>query len=135
MIEVSSYCQKQCDYCAMRATNKIADRYRLKPEQILGDRRGEADTRSPRRSFRAGQDPPCDALLEEVIPAIKQDLGMDVLLCVGERPRRVYQRFAELGADSYILKFETSDPQLYQDVVHAQPDRRLQCIAGSKRRE
>ena len=128
VIEISNYCQKRCDYCAMRAPSKIVDRYRLKPAQIL-EVVGELKRHRITTAFlQAGQDPRCDELLEEVIPVIKWGLGMHVLLCLGERPRHVYQRFAELGADSYILKFETSDPQLYQAVVHAPPERRLQCI-------
>jgi biotin synthase len=51
-----------------------------------------------------------------------------VLLAVGERPKEVYQKFAQLGADSYILKFETSDPLLYKQIGHTPLVRRLQCI-------
>jgi biotin synthase len=51
-----------------------------------------------------------------------------VLLAVGERPKEVYQKFAQLGADSYILKFETSDPFLYKQIAHAPLVKRLQCI-------
>ncbi len=132
VIEVSSYCQKQCQYCAMRAPNKKADRYRLTSEQVLAIVEGMREFPISTAFIQAGQDPHVDAILEEVIPAIKHDLGMEVLLCVGERPRRVYQRFAELGADSYILKFEASDPQLYRDVINAQPDRRFQCLGWIK---
>jgi biotin synthase len=66
--------------------------------------------------------------LEEVIPQIKHTLGLDVLLCVGERPRAVYERFAELGADSFILKFETSDSLLYREIAHAPLGNRLRCM-------
>jgi len=132
VIEISSYCQKHCDYCSMRATNKQADRYRLTAEQILEIVDGMREFPISTTFFQAGQDPKIDALLEDVIPAIRNDLGMNVLLCLGERPRHVYQRFAELGADSYILKFEVSDPQLYRDVIHAQPDRRFQCLGWIK---
>src|SRR5262249_21966057 len=95
VIEISSYCQKHCDYCSMRATNKKADRYRLTAEQILETVAEMRHFPISTTFFQAGQDPRIDALLEEVIPAIKYDLGMNVLLCLGERPRHVYQRFAE----------------------------------------
>ena len=35
LVEISNYCQKKCDYCAMRAPNKGLDRYRLTAEEIL----------------------------------------------------------------------------------------------------
>lgn len=128
VIEISSYCQKHCDYCSMRATNKEQDRYRLSAEEILEIVDGMRSFPISTAFFQAGQDPKIDALLEEVIPTIKNDFGMNVLLCLGERPKHVYQRFAELGADSYILKFEVSDAQLYRDVIHADPERRFRCF-------
>jgi biotin synthase len=132
VIEISSYCQKHCDYCSMRATNKKSERYRITAEQIM-EIVGEMQSFPISTTFfQAGQDPHIDALLEAVIPAIKYDLGMNVLLCLGERPRHVYQRYAELGADSYILKFEIADPQLYRDVIHAEPGRRFQCLGWIK---
>jgi biotin synthase len=132
VIEISSYCQKHCDYCSMRATNKKSDRYRLTAEQILAIIAEMQHFPISTTFFQAGQDPHIDALLEEVIPVIKNDLGMNVLLCLGERPRQVYQRYAELGADSYILKFEVSDSQLYRDVIHAEPERRFRCLGWIK---
>jgi biotin synthase len=132
VIEISSYCQKHCDYCSMRATNKQADRYRITADQILEIVDGMREFPISTTFFQAGQDPKIDALLEEVIPAIRNDFGMRVLLCLGERPRHVYHRFAELGADSYILKFEVSDPKLYRDVIHAEPEKRFRCLGWIK---
>ncbi|AKG22934.1 biotin synthase BioB [Calothrix sp. 336/3] len=129
VIEISNFCQKNCDYCAMRVVNKNLDRYRLQPEEILAIAAEIKKTNTISTIFlQAGQDPQCDAILAEVIPEIKRQYNLNVLLCLGERPRDVYFKFAELGADSYILKFETSDPQLYQEIAHTPLLRRLQCI-------
>src|SRR6185436_9632285 len=37
-------------------------------------------------------------------------------------------RFAELGADSYILKFETSDPAFYKQIAYTSLEKRIQCM-------
>jgi biotin synthase len=132
VIEISSYCQKHCDYCSMRATNKKSERYRLEAEQIYEIVEAMQAFPISTAFFQAGQDPHIDELLDEVIPVIKHEFGMNVLLCLGERPKAVYQRWAELGADSYILKFEISDPQFYRDVIHAEPERRFRCLGWIK---
>jgi biotin synthase len=127
LVEISSYCQKKCDYCAMRAPNRKLERYRLASEDILA---AVAEIKHHDLNIvflQGGQDPHGDEILEEVIPAIRREFGLPVLLNLGERPKHVYRRFVELGADSYILKFEASDPQLYQDVIHAPIERRLAC--------
>jgi biotin synthase len=128
VIEISNYCQKNCDYCAMRAANPGLARYRLEAEEILAIAAEIAQSNISLLFLQSGQDPRCDSILAEAIPKIKQNFNLQVLLCLGERPREVYQQFAELGADSYILKFETSDPELYQEIAHTPLSRRLQCI-------
>jgi biotin synthase len=113
----------------MRASNKNLERYRLTAEEIFAiateiQKTGVIST----IFFQGGQDPLCDPILEEVIPEIKKKLNLSILLCLGEKPKDVYFKFAELGADSYILKFETSSPELYKQVAYTPLDRRIQCI-------
>lgn len=127
VIEISNFCQKSCNYCAIRAPNKEMQRYRMDPDEIV-DIAGQIRGLGIRIVFlQAGQDPKCDAILEEAIPRIKEKYQGKILLCLGERPKEVYQRYRELGADSYILKHETSDPALYQKIAHTSLEKRLQC--------
>jgi biotin synthase len=132
VIEISNFCQKNCDYCAMRASNKELARYRLSAEEILSIADEIKKANASTVFFQAGQDPYTDAMLEEVIPEIKKKLNLSVLLCLGERSRDVYFKFAELGADSYILKFETSNPQLYKEIAYTPLEKRLQCLQWLK---
>jgi biotin synthase len=128
VIEISNSCQKNCDYCAMRAANKGLKRYRFSAEEILSIAEEIKQTNIISTIFlQSGQDLLCDPILEEVIPEIKK-LNLNVLLCLGERPKEIYFKFAELGADSYILKFEASDPDLYKEIAHTSLQKRLQCI-------
>lgn len=78
--------------------------------------------------LQSGQDRKCDDILERVIPQIKNGLGQNLLLNVGEKPKEEYRKYRELGADSFILKFETSDPALYEAVAHSPLAKRLECI-------
>ncbi len=133
VIEISNYCQKQCDYCAMRCTQKVVERYRLSRETILNI---AADIKQAKIStvfLQSGQDLHIEPILQDVIPEIKQGLKLNVLLCLGEKKsKEIYQKYKELGADSYILKFETSDPVLYQEITHSPLAPRLNCIQWIK---
>lgn len=128
VIEISNICQKNCDYCAMRRNNKDLDRFRLDVETIMTAAREITDIGITTIFLQGGQDPRCDPILEDVIPAIVKDLEADIILNIGERSKEIYERFFKLGAKSFILKYETSDPILYQKIAHESLDNRIQCM-------
>src|SRR5262249_29467357 len=59
LVEISNYCQKKCDYCAMRAPNKKLDRYRLGADEILDVVRVIHSHGLPIAFLQGGQDPHC----------------------------------------------------------------------------
>lgn len=128
VIEISNHCSKNCDYCAMRSANKDFERYSLNADEIISLAKTVKETGIKTIFFQGGQHPESDPVLETVIPVMRKDLGLDVLLCLGERSKEVYKRFVELGATSYILKYETSDPALFKKVKHGDLEKRMQCI-------
>jgi len=128
VIEISNYCRKNCDYCGMRTANNEINRYIMRADEIIDIAKDIKKTGINCVFLQGGQNPKNDDLLEEVIPAIRNNLGLDVLLCLGERSKKTYERFFHLGATSYILKYETSDSTLYNHITHGQLQRRLQCI-------
>jgi biotin synthase len=128
VIEVSSFCQKRCRYCAMRSCNTVAERFRLSADEIFTIAEGIRECGIGTAFLQSGQDPRSDQMLESVIPRIREELDMDVLLCLGERPLAEYQRFSDLGAGAYILKFETANPAYYDELVGSPLEHRLQCI-------
>lgn len=133
VIEFSNFCQKSCNYCAIRAPNKDLVHYRMTAAEILDVAREIYNAGITVVFLQAGQDPKTDEILETVIPRIKQEFGVEVLLCLGERPKKeIYQRLRELGADSYILKYETSDPELYEQTAHTPLSKRLECARWIK---
>jgi biotin synthase len=130
VIETSSHCEKNCNYCAMRASNKELERYRIEsPEKILEVVDEIKNMGIPVVFLQSGQDRNLiyNNVIDQVIPEIKKR-GLKVLLCVGERPKETYQKWFNLGADSYILKFETSSPNFYKKTVYTSLPKRLQCI-------
>ncbi len=128
VIEISSFCQKVCDYCAIRAGNKAMARYRMTEDYIMGVAEQVKEAGIGTVFLQAGQDPQMDNVVSAVIPRIRRDLGCEVLLNLGEKPRHVYEEWAALGATSYILKFESSDPQHYWNIVRTPLNKRIDCI-------
>ena len=130
VIEISNSCQKNCDYCAMRTANKELGRYALSPDNILSLAQDIKDAGIQVVFLQGGQNPFIDSTIEQVVPVIKNEMGMEILLCLGERRREVYEKFARLGVDSYILKYETSDSTLYREIAHGPLEKRLQAIGS-----
>lgn len=132
VIELTNYCQKTCDYCAIRAGNKDLSRYRMTEDNIMGLAESIREAGIGTVFLQGGQDPKTDPLISAVIPRIRRELDCEVLLCMGEKPRAIYQEWAALGATSYILKFETSDPKLYDEIVRTPLAKRLDCLRWLK---
>jgi biotin synthase len=132
VIELTNYCQKTCDYCAIRAGNKAIHRYRMTADNIMALAEGIREAGIGTVFLQGGQDPRTDTMISAVIPRIRQELGCEVLLCLGEKPRAVYEEWAALGATSYILKFESSSPELYHQVVRTSLAKRIDCIRWIK---
>ena len=126
VIEISNYCQKHCDYCALRPQNKEMVRYRMDVDTILAITEEIVAEGITTVFLQSGQDPKSDDIVFEAIPRIRA-LGVNVLLNLGEKSRDTYARYVAAGADSYILKFETSDPDLYEKIVGSPLAKRLEC--------
>lgn len=126
VIEISNYCQKSCGYCAIRPQNKALERYRMDVDTILSIAEGVRSQGIGTVFLQAGQDPKCDTIVCEAIPRVRA-LGVNVLLNLGEKTRETYAAYAKAGADSYILKFETSDAALYERIVGTPLSLRLEC--------
>jgi biotin synthase len=131
VIEISNYCQKHCGYCAIRPQNRTLDRYRMDADTIVAVARGIVAEGITTVFLQSGQDPKVDDIVCEAIPRIC-DLGVDVLLNLGEKSRATYARYAAAGAGSYILKFETADPVMHREVIGSPLAERLECAEWIK---
>lgn len=115
LIEFSNYCKNDCRYCGIRASNKKADRYRLSAQEIV-----ECADHGYQLGFRtavlqSGEDLryTTDEICS-IVKAIRQNHpDMAVTLSIGEKTREEYQAYFDAGAERYLLRQETSNPQHY----------------------
>ena len=121
LIEMSNYCSRRCAYCGLRAPNDRLTRYRMNAEEIRACARRVTELGFGTVVLQSGEDPEIGTdWLADIIRYIKEDLGLAVTLSVGEPPVERFEKWRDAGADRYLLRFETSDPELF-DRLH--PDR------------
>ncbi len=136
LIEISNYCKNDCLYCGIRRSNPACDRYRLDTGQILAC--CEEGYRLGFRTFvlQGGEDGFfTDAVLCGLVAAIKESWpDCAVTLSLGERSRESYQRLFDAGADRYLLRHETADPDHYSRLHPREMsyDHRMQCLRDLK---
>lgn len=114
VIEFSNHCTRNCLYCGLRAGNKSLARYRMSEDEVL-EAAGQAVSLGYRTVvLQSGEDPWYTAdRLCSIVRRIKASHDVAVTLCVGERPKEEYAAFRAAGADRFLLKHETADPDLY----------------------
>ncbi len=114
IIEFSNVCRNTCMYCGLNRGNSRLRRYRMTREQILAAAERIRAAGIKTVVLQSGEEDPLDAdWLREIVARVKSSLDLAVTLCVGERRRDEYRMWKEAGADRYLLKIETSDPDLY----------------------
>ena len=136
LIEFTNYCKNNCLYCGIRAGNGNAERYRLSKEDILMccDRGYELGFRT--FVLQGGEDPYfTDEMIVDTVRSIKADHpDCAVTLSIGEKSRESYERFFEAGADRYLLRHETANPDHYAR-LHPQNlsyENRIRCLHDLK---
>lgn len=130
IIEFSNYCKKNCFYCGIRAGNTLVQRYRMGLDEILDVCKKMEKKFQTTVVLQSGEDVGfTKEILGELIARIKKETSLAVTLSVGERPADTYLYWKQKGMDRYLLRFETSDPQLFKE-VHPDDDfeERLSCI-------
>jgi len=117
LIEVSNICQRSCAYCGIAACAPKVERYRMTQEDIL-----ECADKALEYGFgtvvmQAGEDPGITKeWMADTICKIKDRTGLAITLSLGERSDEELQAWREAGADRYLLRFETTDEDLYRRI-------------------
>lgn len=122
LIEVSNICLRSCAYCGIAACAPGFPRYRMTKEEIL-------DCADRARAFgfgtvvmQAGEDPGITGpWMAEIIAGIKARTGLAITLSLGEREPEELAAWKAAGADRYLLRFETSDAALYEQIHPSMP--------------
>ncbi len=136
LIEFTNYCRNNCYYCGIRAGNVNADRYRLSLQEILTCT--DAGYELGFRTFvlQGGEDPYyTDEMMTELVRGIRErHPDCAITLSVGERSRETYRLWKEAGADRYLLRHETINPEHYAS-LHPEGmshENRLRCLRDLK---
>ena len=129
LVEFSSACANDCRYCGLNRNNRNAERYRLTKEEILecADMIADSDIRTI--VLQSGEDRAPAGFLAEVVREIKARHDMAITLSAGERPREDFALWKEAGADRYLMRVESSSPELYASLHEGRTlETRLRCL-------
>ena len=132
LIEVSNICRNDCYYCGIRRGNHNCERYRLTSDEILAC--ADEGYRLGFRTFvlQGGEDSYfSDDILGGIVSGIKSRYpDCAVTLSMGERSHESYKFLRSCGADRYLLRHETANPEHYAKLHPAEMsyDNRMRCL-------
>ena len=136
IVEAGNVCAKDCYYCGIRRSNENLQRYQLSADEIV--RLAELDAKQDYASLviQSGEieSEAHTRFIEDVLRRIAPfDLG--VTLSLGEQTEETYRRWKEVGAARYLLRIETSNPELYATLHPAGHswERRVECLRALRR--
>jgi biotin synthase len=122
LIEISNVCTLDCRYCGIRKGNRAVERYSLSRAQVA-----EAALWAARAGYgscvlQSGErrDPAFVEFVEDCVREIKAASlcaalpeGLGITLSHGEQSPQTYRRWKAAGAHRYLLRIETSNPELF----------------------
>lgn len=134
LIEFSNYCRRNCHYCGIRAGNPKVRRYRLNAGQILGCAKSAVALGYRTVVMQSGEDTNWGPKeLVRIVEEVKKATGLAITLSVGEYTKEEYKDLRKAGADRFLLRFETSDRELFAALKQdSDYDRRFNCLAWLK---
>lgn len=129
LIEFSNICKRQCKYCGLRCEDKFIDRYRISKENIISYAEHAVNMGYKTVVLQSGEDEYYNTdLMCEIIEGIKK-LGVALTLSIGEKTYEEYKAFKEAGADRYLIRIETTDKTLYNQIhPNMDFDNRVRCL-------
>ncbi|MFC0878155.1 [FeFe] hydrogenase H-cluster radical SAM maturase HydE [Saccharicrinis sp. FJH2] len=118
LIEFSNVCDKNCFYCGIRKDNVKIKRYNLSDEEIVNAAVFAWKNRYASIVMQSGELTGStfvnriDKLLKTIHQRTNRELH--VTLSCGEQNKETYRRWMESGAHRYLLRIESSNPELYK---------------------
>jgi len=135
LVEISNICEKNCLYCGIRRGNSKAGRYLMKEDEVVAA--AEFAMRNGYGSvvLQSGErtDTEFISYADRIIRRIarESDGRLGITLSFGEQTEETYARWLDCGAHRYLLRIETSSPELYASIHPPQNHlfrRRLDCL-------
>ena len=142
LIEISNICVKDCLYCGIRR-GIHCPRYELSDEEVLATARIAASRRFGSVVIQGGERTDA-AFIRKVTRLLKAIKSIDtngapplgITLSLGEQQREVYEEWFDAGAHRYLLRIESSNPDLFRKIHPDDPlhsyDRRLRALYDLK---
>jgi biotin synthase len=134
LIEVSNICARDCGYCGIRVGNTDVCRYRMSAEEILECVQLAVQYGYGTVVLQAGEDYGITRdWLSDIITRIKRETNLAITLSLGEREEAELIAWRQAGADRYLLRFETTNRELYDRIHPPLPGRfsdRFQILRG-----
>lgn len=139
IIECSNLCIKDCYYCGIRRSNKNVERFLMDEEEIFKEAMWAYEAEYGSCVIQSGerQDKEYISMIERVVGRISKatrgELG--ITLSLGEQTEETYARWKKAGAHRYLLRVETTNPDLYAR-IHPEDhslETRKECLAALRR--
>lgn len=131
LIEFSSFCRRDCQYCGLRRSNSSAERYRLTEEEIIECAAEGYELGYRSFVLQSGED---IIYTVQVMTSIIREMKLrfpdaGITLSAGERSEAFYRAVYQAGADRYLLRHETASRTLYESLHPGMSfDNRMDCL-------
>lgn len=130
LIEISNHCVRLCAYCGLRVANRELARYRMTADEIIACAHKAVGFGYGTVVLQSGEDPgAATAWIAELVQQIKRETPLAVTLSLGERDAEELAAWRAAGADRYLLRFETSNRQLYDRIHPPRPGKPTDRLA------
>jgi biotin synthase len=130
IIEFSNFCSKSCGYCGIGCGCDGVHRYRIPDDEILEACEKMLGYGQTTVVLQSGEDSYyTKERMGDLIEKIKSKMTLAVTVSVGERSESTYRYWKEKGMDRYLLRFETSNRDLFEK-SHPKDDfdDRINCL-------
>lgn len=132
LIEFSNICENKCSYCGINKDATVKTRYLMPIREVLEVANWAEANNIQNIMLQSGEvrTPARIKYLEALIRAIRQETSLTISLSVGELAEYDYQRLYDAGARRYLIRIETSNPDLYAK-LHPEPmswHKRVECL-------
>lgn len=139
IVELSNICKKNCYYCGIRRDNQNVNRFILQEDEVIKSALWAYEQHYGSVVIQSGErdDVEFVCFIENVIKGLKEktDGNLGITLSLGEQTEETYHRWYVAGAHRYLLRIETSSPELYRKLHPADHDweKRWNCLRTLKK--
>jgi biotin synthase len=139
IVEISNICTKDCYYCGIRKSNHNVERFKLDEEEVITSALWAYEQHYGSVVLQSGErdDEEFVCYIENIVKELKSrsDGRLGITLSLGEQTEETYRRWYAAGAHRYLLRIETSSPELYKKLHPANHDwqKRWDCLRTMKK--